>query len=292
MGAFLLFTLLLPVPQEKPVPPQSVEAQSVEALAQRVEAAHRSRADVPPVTAFTGNLELHVLDAAAAERGQVDLAVKFMEWKPPQLNRTRPLIRYEVGDAGTVVVRGIDRAGPWMLHQGQPRDLDSADFVRDLEECQRHTNLARQLVRFLSPGDVLRALQQPTAVREETLQLDRTAPRVPCLTVAGNLPAFPLLQRGGEDAPVRLTVHVTAAEGRLLAVDACPLVDGKPDDARTERIVLGDLRERGGLLVPYELLHLFRQENGQLRLKSRAVIVELSLRPEVRAEDFDRARKR
>lgn len=264
-------------------------ADPVEALARRVEAAHRPKGVVPPVTALTGSLELHMLEAEAAQRGQVDLAVKFMEWQAPSQKRVRPLIRYEVSGA-TPVVRGIDKDGPWLLHQGVPRDLDGADFVRDLEECERYTNLARQLLRFLSPGQVLRSLQRPTPVQDEPLQLGRSA-AVACQSVAGELPAFPLLQRGGEDAPVRLKVYVTKAEGRLLAADACPLVNGKPDEAHSERIVLGDLRERGGLLVPHRLEHLFRQADGQLRLQSRAVMVELSLRPELRAEDFDRARK-
>ncbi len=276
-----LLASLVAAPQKPP------PVEPLDALVKRVEAAHRPGGEVPPVTALTGNLELHVLDAQAPQRGQVDLAVKFLEWQPPNQKRVRPLIRYEVSGAGTPVVRGIDRDGPWLLHQGQPRDLEGADFARDLEECQRHTNLARQLLRFLSPGQVLRSLERPAPIRDEPLQVGRL-PAVPCQTVTGDLPAFPLLQRGGEDAPVRLKVYVGKADGRLVAADACPLADGKPDEARSERIVLGDLRERGGLLVPHQLEHFFRQDDGQLRLKSRAVIVELSLRPELRAEDFDR----
>ena len=232
MLAFLLFPLVVPALQQDPA-----QVTTVEALAQRVEAAHRPKGDTKPITALTGNLELHVLDAEAEQRGQVDLAVRFMEWQQPNRKRTRPLIRYEVGHAGTVVVRGIDRDGPWLMHQGRPHALDSADFVRDLEECQRHTNLARQLLRFLSPGQVLRSLQQPTAVREEALQIGRTSP-VPCQTVAGDLPAFPLLQRGGEDAPARLENHLpqrgtrtwTGTERRIALFDAA-----EPVGAGTKR---------------------------------------------------------
>jgi glycosyltransferase involved in cell wall biosynthesis len=42
-----------------------------------------------------------------------------------------------------------------------------------------------------------------------------------------------------------------------------------------------------GLLVPRELKHLLREGPG-LRLKSRAVLRQLELRPELRAMDFDR----
>jgi hypothetical protein len=93
-----------------------------------------------------------------------------------------------------------------------------------------------------------------------------------------------------DDAPVLLQVYVTKDNGTLLAIDATPIVDGKPDPQRSERTLLGDLRERDGLLVPHELRHLFRDASGQLRPQSRAVLVRVSLRPELRVEDFDRTR--
>ena len=215
--------------------------------------------------------------------------MQFLEWTKPGETRARPLLRYEVQEAGKPIVRGRDRHGPWQLSRGKPEDL-TGDLQRDLDECDRHTNLARQLLRFLTPADMLRSLQRASAVRDEPLNVERGV-RIDCSTVEGDLAAFPLLQQGGDDAPVHVKVYVTKAEGRLLAIDAWPRVDDKVDPARGERILLLDMHERDGLLVPRELKHLFRDANGRLHLKSRAVMKTLSLRPELGADDFDRTRK-
>lgn len=259
------------------------------ALAARVEAAHHQKGPVPVIQAFTGSLELHLVDAEAEQRGQVDLDVRFLEWMDPRTKKAKPLMRYQVVQAGKPIVRGRDRFGPWQLVQEKAQDLND-QLARDLEEFVRHTNLARQLLKFLAPGDVLRALQRPSAVRDEPLNIERGL-RVECETVEGDLPAFPLLQQGGEDAPTHLKVYVTKADGRLLAIDAWPVKDGKIDPARCERMLLLDLHERDGMLVPRELKHLFRNEAGKLRLKTRAVLTKLSLRPELGVDDFDRTKK-
>jgi hypothetical protein len=56
-------------------------------------------------------------------------------------------------------------------------------------------------------------------------------------------------------------------------------------------MLLLDLHERDGVLVPRELKHLFRNETGKLRLKTRAVLNNLSLRPKLDVDDFDRTKK-
>jgi hypothetical protein len=151
-------------------------------LAQRVDQAHPPRGPVPAVTALRTDLTLHLQDPAAEQRGQVDLAVQFMMWTP-EGKKERPLLRYEVRDAGKPIVRGRDRFGYWQLFQGKPKDLTTADLATDLEQAQRHTSLARQLLRFLSPGEVLRALQQPSPVREEKLPIERGKPPIVCSTM-------------------------------------------------------------------------------------------------------------
>lgn len=269
--------------------PTAEPSEDLLALAKRVDTAHHPKGQNTPVTAFRGNFELHLLDATAEQRGQVDLAVQFLEWTQPGKTKARPLLRYEVQEAGKPIVRGRDRFGPWQLSQGKPEDL-TGDLQRDLDECDRHTNLARQLLRFLAPADVLRSLQRASAVRDEPLNVERGV-RIDCSTVEGDLAAFPLLQQGGEDAPVHVKVYVTKAEGHLLAIDAWPRADDTIDPARGERILLLDLHERDGLLVPRELKHLFRGTDGRLHLKSRAVLKTLSLRPELGVDDFDRTRK-
>ncbi len=256
-------------------------------LASRVDAAHHPKGPVAPITALRANLEMHALDTDAKETGQVDLAVRLLQWRRPDRDREQTLIHYEVLEAGSPIVRGRDRNGPWQLVQGEAKDLRGAEFGRDLEACQKHTNLARQLLRFLDPGAVLRSLQKPVPVIDEVLAIDRET-KVACRRAEGRLPSFPLLRQNGDDAPVRLRVWVGKENGRLVAAEAAPLVGDEPDETRAERVLLLDLHERDDLLVPRKLEHLFRTQEGRLRLQSRVVFTSLSLRPELRAEDFDR----
>lgn len=278
----LALAVSLALPQEPAAPPPT----SLQELAARVDTAHRPKGPVPPVTAFRSSVEFDALDATAPNSGLVCLEIQFLLWRRPDRDREQPLIHYKVLDAGTPIVRGRDRNGPWQLFQGEAKDLRGAEFAQDLAACQKHTNLARQLVRFLDPGAVLRSLEQPTAVRDEDLRLDRNTV-VPCLVVDGRLPAFPLLQAAGDEVPVQLKLFVDKAKGHLLAVEATPLLDGKPDPSRLERVHLLDLVEQDDLLVPRKIEHLFRKEDGRVRLQSR-IVLRMSLRPELRAEDFDR----
>lgn len=265
-------------------------ATDLEAFVQRLDAAHHPNGPVAPIEAFTGALELHLLDASAEQRGQVDLDVRFLEWRQPGKSRVRPLLRYQVLEAGKPIVRGRDRFGPWQLVQGKPTDLDDR-LSQDRDECERHTNLARQLLRFLDPAAVVRGLQRPSSVRDEPLLIERGV-RVECTTIEGDLAAFPLLRQADDETAVHVKVFATKAEGRLLAVDAWPLRDGKVEPTRGERVLLLDLHERDGVLVPREVKHLFRDEAGKLRLQTRAVLTKLSLRPTLGVDDFDRTREK
>ncbi|MBL8729107.1 MAG: hypothetical protein JNM25_11790 [Planctomycetes bacterium] len=278
----LVFALALSAPQAPPA-----KLPDLPALAARVDAAHRPNGPVPAVTAFRCNLTLSLLDRDASQAGDVVLDVQFLQWRKPGSDRVRPLIRYKVQEAGSPSERGRDQNGPWHLFQGEAQDLRKAQFADDLAACERHTNLARQLLRFLDPGEVLRSLTHPSAVRAENLAVERSK-LVPCLTVEGDLPAFPLLQQGGDDAPVRLKVFVEQATGRLLAIEASPLRDGVPDPARLEQVLLLDLDQRDGLLVPRKIVHRFRRADGQLHAQTRATLTSLELRPPLSVEDFDR----
>jgi hypothetical protein len=258
----------------------------LDALAKRVDQAHHPKGPTPEVTAFTGELELF---AAGEEHGvTVGLAVKYLQSRDDK-DKVRHLIRYQVRDAGKPIERGRDAFGFWHLVQGEPRDLTEQD-AEDRAACQRHTNLARQLVRFLEPGTVLRQLTNPSPVREEEFKLGREAQAAKCLTVEGGLAAFPLLQRGGEDAPVLVKVYVDKADDRLLAIKAWPLAAGVRNEAGLEIVRLLELHERDGLLVPRKLEHLFLNAEGKLQLQSRATITKLSLRPDLKVESFDRTK--
>ena len=261
-----------------PLPPD------LDALSKRVDKAHHPKGPTPEVTAFTGELELF---AAGAEQGAtVGLAVKYLQARDSK-DKVRHLIRYEVRDAGKPIERGSDTFGFWHLVQGEARDLTDA-HPADRAACQRDTNLARQLVRFLDPGAVLRQLTAAGPVREEDFKLGREAQAVKCLSVEGGLAAFPLLQRGGEDAPVLVKIYVNKADDRLFAVKAWPLVDGVRAEAGLEVVRLLELHERDGVLVPRRLEHLFTNAEGKLQLQSRATITKLSLRPDLKPEALDR----
>jgi hypothetical protein len=284
--AALLFTgWLATIPAQSP----AAADDDLAALASTVEQAHRPKGPVPPVTALRSVFQVHLLDPGAEQKGVVDLAVRYLEWTRPNAKKPTALIRYELGDGATEVVRGRDRDGPWHRVQGQPRDLQNADYERDYAIFQQHSNLAKQLVRFLSPGTVLRELQQASAIGNEDLTVERGTV-VACRVVEGVLPSFPLVHQGQDDVPVHTKFFVDRASGQLLALDVWPLQDGKRDDGKGERILLLHARERDGLLVPGELRHLFRDQAGRLRPNSKAVMVRLELRPALAPEDFDRTR--
>lgn len=280
------FLTTLATAQQPDSTPTAEGPPNLESLARRVDGAHRPNGPVPPVTAFECNLELHVVAASAKQGGQIDLSVKFLEWQQTG-KADKPLIRYEVREAGTPIMRGYDRLGPWQLIQDVARDLRGSERREDLEALQRHMNLAKQLVRCLDPGAVLRSLANVGPVREQVLKVDRNT-RTACDTIEGDLPAFPLLQQGGDDAPAHLEVYVDRSDGRLVAIDAWPLEGGKKVEARGERIQLLDLHVRDDLLVPRQIVHLFWHPDGSLEAQTRAVLTTLSLRPKLSAEDFDR----
>jgi hypothetical protein len=232
---------------------------------------------------------VHLIDPKAEERGQIDLRVRWLE-VPRAGKKPQRLVRFEMGRGGTTVVCGQDRDGPWHLVQDQPRDLTGAEYTNDLATFQRRRNMLEQLLRFLSPGDVVRELQRPLPIADAELFVDRTQPKLACRTLSGRLATFPLVHEERTDGPVQACFWVDKATGRLAALDVWPMRGDERDDAKGERVLLLDLRESSGLLVPFELKHLFRDAQGQLRPNSRAVLQDLRLQPELRAEDFDRTK--
>lgn len=267
--------------------PAAGEVPTLAELADRVERAHRPDEQAATPTQFACNLELHLIDKTAEQGGQVDMNVKFMLWKQPGKDKVRKLIRYEVRDAEQPIMRGRDENGPWQLHRGEARDLYGADFTdQDRKTFAQHTNLARQLLRFLSPADVIRSLRNAGLVQQEELPIKRVP--TACYTIEGRLDSFPLMQQGGEDASVQLKIWVRADDGHLACVEATPLVDGAPATTRGERIVLADLRERDGRLVPCEITHLFRDRKGALRPVTRVKLTTVELAPGLQAADFAR----
>lgn len=275
----LLATLALPLGAQ--------ELPDLETLARKVGAAHRPDGPTAKVEAFTCKLEIELTDVREKNGGQAGLTVQFLEQPRKAPKKPRTYIRYEVTDAERPIRRGTDRFGPWHLAQGKPADLTAAGSEQDLASLREHTNLARQLVRFLSPEAVLGALQKPTKVQNDKLRLGRRA--TPVLSISGDLERFPLMQNAGDEAPAYVTIYIDEKSHRLLGVDAWPLKDGKPDRLRGERIVLESMRPVDGLLVPHTLRYLWRDASGKLRSHSIARILKLRLRPELTVADFNRS---
>src|SRR5436190_12401991 len=192
----------------------------LEQLAARVDAAHHPKGPRPPVTSFRGSLLIR--SNQEEQRGQAELDVRFLLWHRTA-DRVRPLIRYRVGDSAQHIERGLDRNGPWAIVDGAARDLDSKELATDRAALNSHLTLARQLLRFLDPGAVLRSLQKPEAIVTAPLRFGREPEQIDCLVAHGELPGFPVASRGGEDTAVRAAIYVEAATGIVVAVHVTPL---------------------------------------------------------------------
>ena len=258
-----------------------------EALATRVAKAHRPDSKVTAIDAFRSTIELEMKDATEDKGGQVALEVAFLEFQEAKRKRRTTLMRYEVRGAEQPIVRGQDRSGPWHISSGKPQSLQVAGADRDLKAFFEHQNLAKQLLRFLSPGDVIRSLSNCSEVRQQALQLTRNS-KVDTLAIDGDIERFPMMQNAGEEAPARLTIYVDPKSNQLIAVDVTPLKDGKPEPNKGERIKFDKLELRNGVLVPSQLHYLWRDARGQLRSHSTVSIIKLDLQPGLKPEDFDR----
>jgi hypothetical protein len=177
---------------------------------------------------------------------------------------------------------------------GKVQDLGEKEFETDREDCRRNLKLARQMLRFLAPGAVLRSLADRGAVQEEPLRLGRTEP-VPCQTVAGNLPTFPLRQQAGDDAPVRAKVWVGNGgdqDGRLLALEVTPLDGaGKPMPGKGEFLAFSEYRLLGGRLVPMHIEHFAVDAAGKRATQMIVTLTTLELGAALQPADFDRPKR-
>ena len=280
LSAGLLVLLAQPAAAQDATP-------DIATLARQVGGAHRPDGPTAKVEAFRCQLELHLLDVSEKNGGQANLEVDFLQQAREAPKKPRTFIRYKVRGVDRAIRRGFDRFGPWHIQQGKPADLTAAGAQRDLESLREHTNLARQLLRFLSPEAVIGSLEAPTQVSHEALRIGRKSAAV--YGISGRLPEFPWMQRAGSDAPAYVTIYVDKSSKRLLGIDAWPVKDGVTDRSRGERILLSDLQLRDGLLIPRTLRYLWRNAAGKLRSHSTAKIITLDLSPELDVKHFDRS---
>lgn len=264
------------------------DAPSLAELMAKVAAAHHT-ADASSVTSFHADLRVEELARAAEEhRGQIELSVRFLDWKHPDTERPYPLIRYEQTDSSKKVVQGRDREDYWSVVDGKPQDMRSREMATDLEHARRNLKLARQLLRFLDPSTVLADLVEPGTVAAEDLVLGRTT-RIACWVVEGKLPSYPLRQQGGEDAPVRAKLFVAREDSRLVGLEVATESSGPDSPAPTREFVrFSDHRAMAGRVVPMRLVHFAVDEQGKRIAQLGIDLVTLDLEANLKAEDFDR----
>lgn len=255
------------------------------ALALRVEKAHGGASG--KISAFRSTLELELTDRAQAKGALVGLDVTFLEIQEPKRKRPTTLLRYEIRKAEEPIVRGQDKFGPWHLDKGTSQDLTAAGKERDLKAFLEHKNLAKQLVRFLKPGDVIRSLTNCSQVEDHQLLWTR-AKKLDTLKIHGNIENFPMMRNAGEEAPARLTLYIDKKTDRVVAVDVTPIVAGEPNAKLGERIKLQQFQERNGRNVPHKLSYLWRDKDGNLRSHAKVNILQLDLTPRLTPTDFDR----
>lgn len=291
-----LLPALLAIPLSAQTPAAASAAQqngvpNQAALALRVTNAHQPDGKIAPVNAFTSKIELELKDVTAEQGGQATLDVRYLELKKPSGKKPAVLLRYEVNGAEERIVRGFDVYGPWHLRKGKPADLTAPNAAQDYKHFKEHRNLARQLVQFLTPGNVISQLKNCGPVTEREIVLTRRK-KTKALAIDGELDRFPMMHNGGEESPAKLTVWVDTKTSRLLAVDVVPIVAGKQRPELRERIKLQKLHNRNGLLVPKYLHYLVpnpkSRDKDELKIHSTVHLVNLDLRPNLTTGDFNR----
>ena len=123
--------------------------------------------------------------------------------------------RYSVDERGTTALRGNDAVGAWEWNGKEVVKLGVAKETEQAwEQFQRHLGLAQQLVRFLDPGALVEALEQPSEITTGKLQWSRAA-QPECRTLEGTLPSMPLYFSDGIPKRVRAKLFVDAATNLL-----------------------------------------------------------------------------
>jgi len=274
-----------PKPQDDPPATAQNGVPNQMALALRVEKAHGG--DSNKISEFRSTIELELTDRTQDKGALVGLDVTFLNFQKPKRKRPTTLLRYEIRKAEQPIVRGQDEDGPWHLDKGKAQDLTAAGKERDLKTFMEHKNLAKQLVRFLKPADVIRSLTDCSEVENYELKWTR-AKSLQTLKIHGNIEKFPMMRNAGEEAAARLTIYVDKKTDRVIAVDATPIEQGEPDANKGERIKLGQFQLRNGRNVPHRLSYLWRDKNGSLRSHSKVNILRLDLDPGLKPKDFER----
>lgn len=272
-----LFALLLagaPIAQEQVAPP-AAESIELEALIEKVRAAHWPEPPKSPLDRFHAVLRY---TPVRVQQDSVELDLDVTYLAPGHL-------RYKVDEPGRTLEQGWDDDGGWSLVDRELTALRGKDLANDREQVKRRLGIARQLLRLLDPAAVLAALESPSApvrsrfvLKEKPKEKESGDVWVDVWVVRGELAEYPLLAPtadGRTTARVRLAVTVDAEHGLVHAVEAQPLDEHGASSGPTESVVLRDMVQQDGIVLPRELFFVRgRQREARIGIRS------IDLRPD------------
>lgn len=292
MAAWIARTAVVPCllaaapAQTDPAPPSSQPQESAPAVDPEVArliadltAAHRGDTAEVRIRAFHGKL---AITPTARDQDKITLTIDVRF----QIEPTR--IRYKVDEGGRRIERGQDRRGKWARLDQNDRavDLGKAEYEGDRRELAKHVALARALLRFLDPAEVVRSLRgRPTVATEELLVRQEA---VRCRTLSGRLAAFPLYTSGGENREADVKLWVRDDMQRLIAVEARPVPTPEEPAPLGEYVFMPEHQLQDAVLLPTKLYFDRLTPDGRREPISKIEIVLLQLNPVQSEASFDR----
>ncbi len=250
--------------------------QGVEQLAKALDQSHLLGEDLAELQQFAGVLRLETL-GKDRDSIEIELSAKFMAPRS---------IRYRIEEEGEIIERGRDRFGVWDRVGDEVRALSGREYQQDREQVNRHMRLARQLLRFLDPGGLLRSLDQLSLVQTEELPLGRRGKMVSFTTVSGQLDSFPLYALEENPDRIELKMIVDPETNQLSAVQLTPLDAQSKPLPGAEMILLRDHQQTQGRLLP-TLLTTFRLlESGEMEPYVTVKVFHIDLDPKLTAKDM------
>lgn len=213
----------------------------------------------------------------------------FLRWEP-EPDTVKPLIHTRIHEGETPIERGRDQGGDWIRKDGKTQALFGNVFAEEKEGIQRDVNLAEQLLRYLDPAAVVERMFQVTRVVEEDVAVGGRGRKAHCRTLRGVLMEFPFYYRGGAPAPAQLQVWIEDESGLLVAFEATPIHNGRPQPGLRERYRVADLEANGGVLVPRTIVLYRPGPDGKPTYDAKVEISSLDFAGERTADDLARPR--
>lgn len=267
-----------PVAQQPQLPAEVVE------LADTLDRVHRGNSD-QEITQFSALLQLDTL-APDQDAVSITLDAKFGVFTVG--SRTRRYIKYRVQEEGKLVERGRSEDRYWTRIDNEVVSLTAARHEIDIQAIDRDIRLARQLLEYLDPGDVVRRLRDVEPVESRELKLGRAA-AVPCKVIRGTVDAFPLYYLGGEAGRAYLELWIEEDSGRLVAAGVTPMTEYGGRDMEHGEFVKLDKptpEPNTGILLPGSLKIFTVSPDGVRMPQLQVGLRRIDLAPGLEPKDF------